>query len=129
MLVKHITSLNDADLISMNDILLSEEQENQLNDLVKQRLNGRPISKIIGVKEFYGRDFIVSDDVLDPRYVTESNLLNRIGSNQSKVNLILLYRIPLILIQTSFPHWIKTSENTIPCWPWMEVTTDCSLIK
>ena len=67
MLVKHITSLNDADLISMNDILLSEEQENQLNDLVKQRLNGRPISKIIGVKEFYGRDFIVSDDVLDPR--------------------------------------------------------------
>jgi len=67
MLIKHITGLTDADLITTENIALSDEQSVLLNDYIQQRLNGRPISKIIGVKEFYGRDFIVSDNVLDPR--------------------------------------------------------------
>ncbi len=67
MLVRHITDLNDADLIGSETIDLSKDQKAQLNDYIKQRLAGRPISKIIGIKEFYGRDFIVNDDVLDPR--------------------------------------------------------------
>lgn len=67
MLVKHISGLSDADLISNNDITLTTAQNKQLNDFIAQRLGGRPISKIIGYKEFYGRDFVVTNDVLDPR--------------------------------------------------------------
>lgn len=67
ILVQHVTGLSDADLITMDDIPLNDEQAMLLNDFIQQRLNGRPVSKIMGLKEFYGRDFIVSDDVLDPR--------------------------------------------------------------
>lgn len=67
MLIRHVTGLSDADLITMNSIELNENQKATLDNMISQRLNGRPISKIIGKKEFYGRDFIVSDDVLDPR--------------------------------------------------------------
>jgi release factor glutamine methyltransferase len=72
MLIKHVTGLNDADLISMDSITLSEQQKSQLDDMIAQRLKERPISKIIGYKEFYGRDFIVTDDVLDPRPDSET---------------------------------------------------------
>lgn len=67
MLVRHVTGLSDADLITNDDIALTATQKTQLDDYIAQRLKGRPVSKIIGRKEFYGRDFIVSDDVLDPR--------------------------------------------------------------
>ncbi len=83
MLVKHITGLSDANLIGMNELPLSESQTAQLNDFIAQRLNGRPVSKIIGCKEFYGRDFIVSDDVLDPRPDSEL-IIDVILKNKAK---------------------------------------------
>ncbi len=67
MLLKHVAGLSDADLIGSNEIDLSPQQQSRLDGFIEERLQGRPISKIIGMKEFYGRDFIVSDDVLDPR--------------------------------------------------------------
>ena len=67
MLVKHITDLTDADIIASDTITLSQDQQRWLEKAIQRRLDGCPISKIIGFKEFYGRDFIVSVDVLDPR--------------------------------------------------------------
>lgn len=84
MLVKCVTGLSDADLITSDDsIVMSDEQKKRLEDYVQQRLNGRPISKIIGIKEFYGRDFIVNDDVLDPRPDSEL-IVDVILKNKSK---------------------------------------------
>jgi release factor glutamine methyltransferase len=39
--------------------------------LLDQRATRKPISQIIGRREFWGRDFIVTPDVLDPRPETE----------------------------------------------------------
>jgi len=72
ILVKHITTLSDSDLIGVDNISLDEAEESWLNHAIEQRLNGRPISKIIGYKEFYGRNFIITDDVLDPRPDSET---------------------------------------------------------
>jgi release factor glutamine methyltransferase len=54
------------------DLKLDLAQQQSFFDLVKRRCNREPISHIIGRREFYGRDFIVNKDVLDPRPDSES---------------------------------------------------------
>lgn len=71
MLIKHIANLDDSDLIGCDEVFLSTDQAQWLNQAITQRLTGRPIAKIIGYKEFYGRRFHVTNDVLDPRPETE----------------------------------------------------------
>jgi release factor glutamine methyltransferase len=39
---------------------------------IGQRKKRQPVSQIIGMREFWGRDFVVTPDVLDPRPDTES---------------------------------------------------------
>lgn len=43
-----------------------------MRSLVTQRMGGKPLAKIIGRKEFWGRDFHVSEAVLDPRPDSET---------------------------------------------------------
>lgn len=64
--------------LSHEEIILSDskiiENNNQLESFtaaIKRRVQGEPVSKIIGQKEFYGRMFKTSRDVLDPRPETE----------------------------------------------------------
>ena len=50
---------------------LEDKKINQFKNLIKRRLEGESISNIIGKREFYGREFIVNCNVLDPRSDTE----------------------------------------------------------
>ena len=84
MLIQHITGLTDADIIASDTITLSREQYFLLENMIDQRLNGKPVSKIIGFKEFYGRDFIVTEDVLDPRPDSETLIESVLPFCQSK---------------------------------------------
>jgi len=59
------------------DILLKpdtsvDENHPVLKDAIARRLKGEPVSKITGHREFYELDFIVSQDVLDPRADSET---------------------------------------------------------
>ena len=42
-----------------------------LDALVARRVGGEPVSKIVGRRQFWGRDFVVTKDTLDPRPETE----------------------------------------------------------
>jgi release factor glutamine methyltransferase len=72
MMLKHITGMRDADLISNDSLNLTAEQHQKLESMLAERLKGKPLSKIIGVKEFYGLDFHVNEHVLDPRPDSET---------------------------------------------------------
>lgn len=60
----------DRLILAMQDALNSSETEAYREKLMR-RASGVPVSHILGHREFYGRSFIVTSDVLDPRPETE----------------------------------------------------------
>jgi release factor glutamine methyltransferase len=71
LLLQHVTRLTQAELIAEPARDLSEEQTGRFLELVERRAKNEPVSRIIGEREFYGRPFEVTPDVLDPRADTE----------------------------------------------------------
>ncbi|MEM8657398.1 MAG: peptide chain release factor N(5)-glutamine methyltransferase [Pseudomonadota bacterium] len=51
---------------------VDESAAGRLQAAVAQRVQGRPVAQIIGVRAFWGMDFKVTGDVLDPRPETET---------------------------------------------------------
>ena len=47
-------------------------EQARLSDMTRRRLAREPVSRVIGQREFYGRSFAISPDVLDPRADTET---------------------------------------------------------
>jgi release factor glutamine methyltransferase len=72
LLLCHAAGLSHEALITRNREGLNAEVAAQLASFVARRLQGEPVSRIRGVREFYGRDFRVDGDTLDPRPDTET---------------------------------------------------------
>ncbi|MCM2344241.1 MAG: peptide chain release factor N(5)-glutamine methyltransferase [Alphaproteobacteria bacterium] len=70
ILVRHFFNVSDADLIT-GTASGSEAQQALLEEAVVRRLQGEPVSRIIGYREFWGMNFRVTPDTLDPRPDTE----------------------------------------------------------
>jgi release factor glutamine methyltransferase len=64
--------LRRLDLYLQFDRPLEEEQLTAIRDLVRRRGDGEPVAHITGLREFWGRPFAVSADVLIPRPETET---------------------------------------------------------
>jgi release factor glutamine methyltransferase len=71
LLLRHLLGWDNARLAAHGDDDLDAAIETQLRQLVGRRVAGEPVAYLIGVREFYGRDFTVSPDVLIPRPETE----------------------------------------------------------
>lgn len=71
LLLCHILSCDRIWLHAHSKEALDGQVIDQLTNLVKRRLGREPIAYITSRKEFYGRDFIVTADVLIPRPETE----------------------------------------------------------
>ena len=86
-------ALGDVDSMYIRMYLdkeLTDEQEKYFLEMIKERLNERPIAYIIGNREFMGLDFFVKEGVLIPRPDTETlveEIIN-ICNNKSELNIL-----------------------------------------
>ncbi len=70
-LVMAASGLTRAELITQATEFMSPETVERVQQFSARRLSGEPIDNILGWREFYGRRFKVSVDVLSPRQETE----------------------------------------------------------
>lgn len=70
--MKESLGLNDADFITWPPRTVNKAELVRIEGLVERRLAGEPVSRVLGMREFWGLPFVVTPDVLDPRPDTET---------------------------------------------------------
>ena len=92
IIIKNILKKSYEDIVTSKDVKISLQARNKILENLFQRLKGKPLSKIFGLKEFYSRQFITSEETLDPRPETElivdvvKDLLK--GYKKNKINIL-----------------------------------------
>lgn len=71
LLVLAACNLTKEDYILCADRGLSSDEVERIRSFEIRRLASEPVSRIIGIREFWGRDFLIGPAVLDPRPDTE----------------------------------------------------------
>ena len=87
MLVRHVLGIDRAQLLSHPEHTLTPHHQRDLEALVQRRLQREPLPYILGAREFYGLDFIVTPAVMVPRPETESLVEHALGWAQARVHL------------------------------------------
>lgn len=71
VLLAHALKVDRAWLIGHDRDTPSPEHQKTIGELISRRVSGEPVAYILGEREFYGRMFMVTPDVLIPRPETE----------------------------------------------------------
>lgn len=71
VLIGDVIGKDRAHLLAHPEIELTHEQQIQLQKLLDGRATHEPLAYIRGKTEFYGREFVVNNDVLEPRPESE----------------------------------------------------------
>lgn len=71
VLLMHVLNIDRLELMLDRFVAVLAEDHDKFIELVKRREYGEPVAYLIGHREFYGREFLVSPDVLIPRPETE----------------------------------------------------------
>ena len=71
VLLRHVLKIDRATMFRDLEENLSEDNVDNIESLVRRRIQREPLAYITGTKEFYGLMFEVSEDVLIPRPETE----------------------------------------------------------
>lgn len=91
ILVLHATGLKREDLIMHGDFSVTDEQAQNIQEFETRRLAGEPVSRILGSREFFGMDFQLSEQTLDPRPDTEilvETVLNNIPAHDKALRIL-----------------------------------------
>lgn len=83
-LLEIITGLTRVQMLASPDRLLTPAQSERLAELTRKRLQATPIQHLRGTQNFYGRDFLVTPDVLIPRPETEGIVTAVLDSVEAK---------------------------------------------
>ena len=72
LLLADCLELRTQNLNLLNDSYISEIKISKFWRMVKERCKRKPVSKILGYRSFWGREFEINENVLDPRGDTET---------------------------------------------------------
>ncbi|MCB1379225.1 MAG: peptide chain release factor N(5)-glutamine methyltransferase [Alphaproteobacteria bacterium] len=72
LLLQEAARLTHEDIATYPDKTVSPDAAERFASLIQRRQELEPVSRIVGRREFYGRPFKVTPDVLDPRPDTET---------------------------------------------------------
>ena len=72
LLLADCLELRSQNLNLLHDSYISEIKISKFRRMVKERCKRKPVSKILGYRSFWGRDFEINENVLDPRGDTET---------------------------------------------------------
>jgi len=72
LLAAHALGLRRIDLYLQHERPLSESELAAVRELVRRRAHGEPVAYLTGLRDFYGRGFMVDPAVLVPRPETET---------------------------------------------------------
>jgi release factor glutamine methyltransferase len=64
--------LSAAQVLAHSDRMITEEDGERIANLLRRMLAHEPLSRILDVREFWGLEFVLSADTLDPRPETET---------------------------------------------------------
>ena len=70
-ILAHVLGVSRALLIAHPERILVAAEAQRAQDLLARRASGEPVAYLLGTREFYGRDFVVSPATLIPRPETE----------------------------------------------------------
>lgn len=71
VLLRHVTNLTDADLITRSNQKIDTDLECRYKKLVTRRKAGEPVAYLTGAREFWSLELKVTEDTLIPRPETE----------------------------------------------------------
>ena len=71
LLLQAVAGITHADTIAYPERQITAGELDRFNALITRRIAHEPVSRILGHREFYGRNFKITPDVLDPRADTE----------------------------------------------------------
>ena len=83
LLLQHVTGLSHETLIAEPQWAVDEATLAAFATLLERRLKHEPVSRITGMREFYGRPFKLSAATLDPRPATETLIDAALGQLQN----------------------------------------------
>lgn len=72
VLLAHALGVDGSDLIVLSDKPLPDQARKSFKALVERRIDGEPVARMLGVKEFWSREFRLSPATLVPRPETET---------------------------------------------------------
>ncbi len=72
VLISAATGISHAQFIADPGRSLSREESNRFGTFLARRIEREPVSRILGSREFWGHDFLLSPETLDPRADSET---------------------------------------------------------
>ncbi len=85
LLMQHAGNFSSAELISSSNDHLEAEASSNFSEYLERRLRYEPVHRILGYREFFGREFSISDDTLIPRPDTETLVETALSANPQSV--------------------------------------------